>query len=99
MFKTEIEWRSDIASAPRDRRILMIATSMVPNDLYPEGVCRPKHGRHRVNPQWQLLADTVEKVSFGDGKIIPPASSARAPRTASSARHSGPHGNRRPRRS
>jgi hypothetical protein len=44
-------------------------------------------------------ADTVEKVSFGDGKIIPPASSARAPRTASSARHSGPHGNRRPRRS
>src|SRR5260370_288375 len=43
--------------------------------------------------------DTVDKSSFGDGKIIPPASSARAPRTASSARHSGPHGNRRPRRS
>src|SRR5258705_9650600 len=78
-------------------RPLRLLTRITP--LYPEGVCRPKHGRHRVNPQWQLLADTVEKVSFGDGKIIPPASSARAPRTASSARHSGPHGNRRPRRS
>jgi hypothetical protein len=31
-FKTVIEWRSDIAAAPRDKRILMIATSIVPNE-------------------------------------------------------------------
>jgi hypothetical protein len=62
--------------------------------LYP-----PKNGHSQAAPARPKSADTVEKVSFGDGKIIPPASSARAPRTASSARHSGPHGNRRPRRS
>jgi hypothetical protein len=33
VFKSEIEWRSDIAAAPRDKRILMIATSMVPNEI------------------------------------------------------------------
>src|SRR5260221_1333478 len=33
MLKPEIEWRSDIASAPRDRRILRIATWMVPNEV------------------------------------------------------------------
>jgi hypothetical protein len=59
----------------------------------------PKNGHGQAAPARPKSADTVEKVSFGDGKIIPPASSARAPRTASSARHSGPHGNRRPRRS
>ena len=31
VFKSEIEWRSDVAAAPRDKPILMIATSMVPN--------------------------------------------------------------------
>jgi len=30
-FKTEIEWRSDISAAPKDRRILMIAIPIVPS--------------------------------------------------------------------
>src|SRR5260370_32604437 len=42
----------------------------------------PKNGHGQAAPARPKSADTVEKVSFGDGKIIPPASSARAPRTA-----------------
>jgi len=30
LLRSEIEWRSDISSAPKNRRILIIGTPMIP---------------------------------------------------------------------
>jgi hypothetical protein len=55
-YKSEIEWRSDISGAPRNRRILMIATSVVPNQIKePEIFVAHWHG----GSQGWVIADTV----------------------------------------
>jgi uncharacterized protein YceK len=56
VFKSEIEWRSDIDAAPKDRRILMIVTPIVNGhaDVQPEIVV----GHSYDVPQNWVIADT-----------------------------------------
>jgi hypothetical protein len=64
IFASEIEWRSDISAAPKDQRILMIATPIVPGhvDLEPEIVVAHWY----VGSERWVIADT-----FGEPRKDP----------------------------
>lgn len=57
IYKSEIEWRSDVGQAPKNRRVFLIATPMVSNEanVAPEIVVGHWHGQRGA---W-VIADTA----------------------------------------